>query len=68
MARTLELEYHRTYNNGNYEASKIGIKVELGVSEIPLEAFNDLLQQMIVLRNMELDYVPPLSSERKRRR
>jgi hypothetical protein len=36
-----ELEYSRTFNLGDYESERIGVKVSVDVTENPIEVFKD---------------------------
>jgi hypothetical protein len=68
MAQITEISYGRTFNDGNFEASRIDIKAEVGVNENFDDVFNQLQDKMQFMRNAELDYVPTLNEELPRRR
>lgn len=68
MPRIIQITFGRTYNDGNFESTRLDLAAELGVNEDYEDAFQDLLNKMQVLRNRELDYVPTLKEELPRRR
>lgn len=68
MPRIITISYGRTFNDGNYEVSRLDLSAELGVNENYEDAFEDLLNKMQILRNRELDYVPTAKEELPRRK
>jgi hypothetical protein len=65
MPRIIQIEFSKTYNDSNYESSKIGLQAELGVNEDYAEAFDIVLDTIEELRIKQLDRNKP--AERKRR-
>ena len=53
------ISYGRTFNNGNFESSRIDISVEVEAKEEPEDVFVKLFDKVETMRNIELEELPP---------
>lgn len=68
MPRIVEISYGRTFNDGDYESTRLDVKAELEVNENYEDAFISLYDSLVVLRDLQLDQVPkPTTPSRGRR-
>jgi hypothetical protein len=68
MSRIIEISLGKTWNNGNFESSRIDLKAEVGINEDYDSCFADLLDKIHILRDKELDYVPASEEPTRRKR
>jgi len=66
MPRIISINYGRTWNDGNYESSRIDVSAELGLNESYDDGFKALYDTVEELRQIQLDRVPK-DIQRKRR-
>ena len=68
MPRITKIQYGRTFNDGNYESTRIDVEGELGINEEYQDAFIALYDAVVILRDLQLDQVPkPVETTRRRR-
>ena len=53
------ISYGRTFNNGNFESSRIDVTVEVEAKEEPEDVFVKLFDKVEIMRNIELEELPP---------
>lgn len=61
-----EMKYGRTWNDGNFESTRIDLTAELEPTEESEDAFVKLYDQMVVLRDTQLDQVAPTKGRLRR--
>ena len=47
------ITYGRTFNNGNYESSKIDLTVDVYPEEDPRDVFDELIEMLLEFREQE---------------
>jgi len=53
-----EITYGRTFNNGNFESTRIDLTVEINPKDEVEDVFLELFDQITILRDTELDQIP----------
>jgi hypothetical protein len=64
MPRVTSITFGKTFNDGNFESTRLDLTAELGLNESFDDAFADLIDKLNELREMQLDAYEPKRRKR----